>query len=133
MVVGRVAGRQRTALARKMVVYVVATASVLSAGCGVRGVEPGNARLGIAYVGAWGWIEEDPVAQWRLRTPELGIDLKTIVNGRVGSAFRLTRFMKLGVGVFTDRSPIDRIRVTRVATTDIDFYGVHLGFLFSNR
>ena len=97
------------------------------------GVEPGNARLGIAYVGAWGWIEGDLVAQWRLRTPELGIDLKTIVNGRVGSAFRLTRFMKLGVGVFTDRSPIDRIRVTRVATTDIDFYGVHLGFLFSNR
>jgi hypothetical protein len=133
MVVGRIAGQQRTALARKMVVYVVATASVLSAGCGVRGVEPGNARLGIAYVGAWGWIEGDLVAQWRLRTPELGIDLKTIVNGRVGSAFRLTRFMKLGVGVFTDRSPIDRIRVTRVATTDIDFYGVHLGFLFSNR
>ncbi len=79
---------------------------------------------------AWGWIEGDLVAQWRLRTPELGIDLKSIVNGRVGSAFRLTRFMKLGVGVFTNRSPIDRIRVTRVATTDIDFYGVHLGFLF---
>ena len=79
-------------------------------------------------------FEGDLVIQWRLRTPELGIDLKTIVNGRVGSAFRLTRFMKLGVGAFTDRSPIDRIRVTRVATTDIDFYGYCTGLsLFKPR
>ena len=68
-------------------------------------LSPATRRLGIAYVGTWGWIEGDLVAQWRLRTPELGIDLKTIVNGRVGSAFRLTRFMKLGVGVFTRSKP----------------------------
>ncbi len=97
------------------------------------GVEPGNFRFGIAYVGNWGWIEADLVTQWRLRTPELDIDLQAIVNGRIGSAFRLTKFVNLGVGLFTDRSPIDRLQVAPFATSDVNFYGAHLGFLFSNR
>ena len=41
--------------------------------------------------------------------------------------------MKLGLGLFTDLSPIDRLRVAPFATADVDFYGAHLGFLFSNR
>jgi hypothetical protein len=97
------------------------------------GVEPGNLRFGIAYVGNWGWIEADLVVQWRLRTAELDIDLQATVNGRIGTAFRLTKFVNLGVGLFTDRSPIDELRVAPFATADVDFYGVHLGFLFSNR
>ncbi|MBT8468980.1 MAG: hypothetical protein KJN97_09545 [Deltaproteobacteria bacterium] len=97
------------------------------------GVEPGNFRFGIAYVGAWGWVEADLIAQWRLRTAELDIDLQAIVNGRIGSSFRLTKFVKLGVGLFTDLSPIDRLRIAPFATSDVNFYGVHLGFLFSNR
>jgi len=97
------------------------------------GVEPGNFRFGIAYVGNWGWIEADLIIQWRLRTPDLDIDLQPIVNGRIGSAFRLTKFVNLGVGLFTDRSPIDRLEVAPFATSDINFYGAHLGFLFSNR
>jgi len=97
------------------------------------GVEPGNFRFGIAYVGNWGWIEADLVIHWRLRTPELDIDLQAIVNGRIGSAFRLTKFVNLGVGLFTDRSGIDELQVAPFATTNVDFYGVHLGFLFSNR
>jgi hypothetical protein len=97
------------------------------------GVEPGNFRFGIAYVGNWGWVEADLIIQWRLRTPDLDIDLQPIVNGRIGSAFRLTKFVNLGVGLFTDRSPIDRLEVAPFATTDVNFYGAHLGFLFSNR
>jgi hypothetical protein len=97
------------------------------------GVEPGNCRFGIAYVGDWGWVEADLIAQWRLRTAELDIDLRAIINGRIGSSFRLTKFVKLGLGLFTDLSPIDRLRVAPFATSDVDFYGVHLGFLFSNR
>lgn len=97
------------------------------------GVEPGNIRFGIAYVGNWGWIEADLVTHWRLRTPDLDIDLQPVVNGRIGSAFRLTKFVNLGVGLFTDRSPIDTLEVAPFATTDVNFYGAHLGFLFSNR
>jgi hypothetical protein len=97
------------------------------------GVEPGNFRFGIAYVGNWGWVEADLIIQWRLRTPDLDIDLQPIVNGRIGSAFRLTKFVNLGLGLFTDRSPIDRLQVAPFATSDVDFYGAHLGFLFSNR
>ena len=97
------------------------------------GVEPGNFRFGIAYVGNWGWIEADLIIQWRLRTPDLDLDLQPIVNGRIGSAFRLTKVVNLGVGLFTDRRPIDRLEVAPFATSDVNFYGAHLGFLFSNR
>jgi hypothetical protein len=97
------------------------------------GVEPGNFRFGIAYVGDWGWIEADLITQWRLRTPGLDIDLQPTINGRIGSTFRLTKFVNLGLGLFTDRSPIDELRIAPFATGDIDFYGAHLGFLFSNR
>lgn len=96
------------------------------------GVEPGNLRFGIAYVGDWGWVEADLFVQWRLRTPDLQIDRKATVNGRVGSAIRLTKFMHLGLGLFTDLSPVDQLGLTPTATTDVDFYGVHLGFLFAN-
>ncbi len=96
------------------------------------GVEPGNLRFGIAYVGNWGWVEADLFVQWRLRTPDLQIDRKATFNGRIGSAFRLTRFMHLGLGFFTDLSPVDRLGLTPIATTDVNFYGVHVGFLFAN-
>ncbi|MCZ6806746.1 MAG: hypothetical protein O7F08_07320, partial [Deltaproteobacteria bacterium] len=97
------------------------------------GVEPGNVRAGVAYIAPWGWIEGDLVINWRLRTPDLDLDLKGVVNGGIGSAFRLTKFVKLGLGLFTDRSQTDRLAVAPFATTDVNFYGVHLGFLFSNR
>lgn len=89
--------------------------------------------MGIAYVAPWGWIEADLVVFWRLRTAELQIDLQAVANGRIGSAFRLTKFVKLGFGLFTDFSPVDRLSVGPVASMDFNFYGVHLGFLFSNR
>ncbi|MGB5696705.1 MAG: hypothetical protein WBM46_13685 [Polyangiales bacterium] len=96
------------------------------------GVEPGNLRFGVAYVGDWGWVEADMVAQWRLRTAELQIDSRATVNGRIGSAFRLAKFLHLGLGLFTDRSPVDRLALTPPATTAVNFYGVHVGFLFAN-
>ncbi len=95
------------------------------------GVEPGNFRFGIAYVADWGWFEGDLVVGWRLRTPDLDLNLKAIVNGRIGTSFRLTKFVKLGLGLFTDRSQTDQLQAAPLATTDVDFYGVHLGFLFS--
>ena len=96
------------------------------------GVEPGNLRFGIAYVGNWGWVEADLVVNWRLRTPELEINQQATVNGRIGSAFRLVRFAHLGLGLFTDRSPVDQLGATPLATIDVNFYGVHLGLLFAN-
>ena len=96
------------------------------------GVEPGNLRFGIAYVGNWGWVEADLVVNWRLRTPDLEINQRATVNGRIGSAFRLVRFTHLGLGLFTDRSPVDQLGATPLATIDVNYYGVHLGLLFAN-
>jgi len=96
------------------------------------GVEPGNLRFGVAYVARWGWIEADLVYYFRLRESALGLDLRGFVNGRIGGAFRVTKNIQLGLGLFTDFSQVDELTNTPLATAKIDFYGVHLGFLYSN-
>lgn len=97
------------------------------------GVEPGNLRFGVAYVGDWGWIEGDLIYYFRLREDELGLNLRGFLNGRLGSSFRVTKHVKLGLGAFTDFSQVDQLARLPLATRDIDFYGVHLGFLYSTR
>ena len=96
------------------------------------GVEPGVLRFGVAYVGDWGWIEGDLIYQFRLREQELGLDLRGFLNGRLGSSFRVTKNIKLGLGVFTDFSQVDDLARLPLASRKIDFFGVHLGILFSN-
>ena len=97
------------------------------------GVDPGNLRFGVAYIGDWGWVEGDLVLHWRLREEELGLDLRAFVNGRVGAAFRVTKNVKLGLGAFTDFSQVDQLALLPLATQKIDFFGVHLGFLWSTQ
>ena len=97
------------------------------------GVDPGNLRFGVAYIGDWGWVEGDLVLHWRLREEELGLDLRAVVNGRVGAAFRVTKNVKLGLGAFTDFSQVDQLARLPLATQQIDFFGVHLGVLYSTQ
>jgi hypothetical protein len=96
-------------------------------------VEPGTLRFGVAYVGKWGWVEGDIVYYFRMREPELYLDLRGFVNGRLGSSFRVSKHVKLGLGAFTDFSQVDNLDRLPVATRKIDFFGVHLGFLYSTR
>jgi hypothetical protein len=96
------------------------------------GVEPGNLRFGVAYVTKWGWIEGDLIYYFRLREGELDLDLRGFVNGRIGSAFRVTKNIQLGLGLFTDFSQVDGLAVAPLATAKIDFFGIHIGFLYSN-
>ena len=95
------------------------------------GVEPGNLRFGLAYGGDWGWVEADLIYYFRLREQELGLDLRGFLNGRIGSAFRVTKHIKLGLGLFTDFSQVDELARLPLATRKIDYFGVHLGFLYS--
>jgi hypothetical protein len=96
------------------------------------GVEPGNLRFGLAYVAKWGWIEGDLIYYFRLREGELGLDFRGFLNGRVGTAFRVTKNIQLGLGAFTDFSQVDELAGAFLATAKVDFFGVHLGFLYSN-
>ena len=97
------------------------------------GVDPGNLRFGVAYVGSWGWVEGDLVYNWRLREDELGLNFRGFINGRVGAAFRVSKSVKLGVGAFTDFSQVDQLARLPLATQQIDFFGVHLGVLYSTQ
>jgi len=97
------------------------------------GVEPGNLRFGVAYVGHWGWVEADLIYYFRLREEGLGLDLRGFLNGRIGSAFRVSKNVKLGLGLFTDFSQVDQLTRAPLATRKVDFYGVHLGILYSSK
>ena len=44
----------------------------------------------------------------------------------------MTKNIQLGLGLFTDFSQVDEIAVAPLATAKIDFFGVHVGFLYSN-
>ncbi len=41
--------------------------------------------------------------------------------------------MQLGLGAFTDFSQVDRLARLPLATRKVDFFGVHLGFLYSTQ
>ncbi len=69
---------------------------------------------------------------FRLRDGELGLDVRGFVNGRIGSAFRVTKNIQLGLGLFTGFSQVDEIAVAPRATARTDFYGVHVGSIYSN-
>ncbi len=95
------------------------------------GVEPGLTRLGAAFLGSWGWVECDLIVRFPLQTPELGIDLKTTANVRIGGIFRITDRLKLGGGFFTDFSP--EAEPSEFAESKANFYGFTLGVDFANR
>jgi hypothetical protein len=97
------------------------------------GIQPGNLRFGVAYVRSWGWVEADMVVQWPLRAEEFDIDFRGSVNARFGSAIRLSKSFQLGLGAFTDFSQVDRLTTQPLGTRRVDFYGLHVGFLYSNQ
>jgi len=95
------------------------------------GVEQALTRLGLAYLGGWGWIEGDLIVRFPLRTAELGIDWKTTANLRLGGVFRITKRLRLGAGFFTDLSP--ERQPGAFSDSQIDFYGLTVGIDFANR
>lgn len=94
------------------------------------GVEPGTLRFGVAYVGKWGWVEGDLVVDFRLRSSRFLFNFATVPNGRAAVVFNATRFVKLGIGVFTDLSQTEQL--IAVGDRQVDFFGAHFGLLFTN-
>jgi len=95
------------------------------------GAEPGSMRLGIAYVGDWGWIEGDLVVDFRLRSSRFLFNQRTVPNGRVGVVVNVHKFVKLGLGAFTDVSQTEELLL--IGDRQIDFFGGNLGVLFTNK
>ena len=95
------------------------------------GAEPGSMRLGIAYVGDWGWVEGDFVVDFRLRSSRFLFNQRTVPNGRVGVVVNVHKFVKLGLGAFTDLSQTEELLV--IGDRQIDFFGGNLGVLFTNK
>ena len=95
------------------------------------GSEPGSMRLGIAYAARWGWIEGDLVVDFKLRSSQFLFNQRTVPNGKLGAIFNVHKFIKLGLGAFTDLSQTKELLV--VGDRQIDFFGGNLGILFTNK
>jgi len=94
------------------------------------GAEPGTMRFGVAYVGHWGWVEGDLVVDFRLRSSRFLFNQRTVPNGRVAVVFNASRFVKLGLGLFTDLSQTKEL--IDIADRQVNFFGAHVGLLFTN-
>jgi hypothetical protein len=94
------------------------------------GAEPGTMRVGLVYIGGWGWIEGDLVVDFRLRSTRFLFNNKTVANGRIATVFDVSEHFKLGVGAFTDVSQTREL--IDLGDRQVDFFGLNLGFLFSN-
>ena len=94
------------------------------------GAEPGTMRAGVAYIGAWGWIEGDLIVDFRLQSARFLFTNATVANGRVASVFDIDKHFKLGIGAFTDFSQTRDL--INLGDRQVDFFGINLGLLFSN-
>jgi hypothetical protein len=94
------------------------------------GAEPGTMRVGLVYIGGWGWIEGDLVVDFRLKSSKFLFNNKTVANGRIATVFDVSEHFKLGVGAFTDVSQTRELLI--LGDRQVDFFGVNVGFLFSN-
>jgi hypothetical protein len=93
------------------------------------GAEPGTMRVGLVYIGAWGWIEGDLVVDFRLQSSRFLFTNRTVANGRVASVFDVKKHFKLGLGAFTDFSQTRDL--INLGDRQVDFFGVNIGLLFS--
>jgi hypothetical protein len=96
------------------------------------GSEPGTMRLGIAYAGKWGWIEGDVVVDLGgLRSSGFLFNHRTVPNGKIGAVINVHKFIKLGLGAFTDLSQTEQLLL--VGDRQVDFFGGNFGVLFTNK
>lgn len=94
------------------------------------GAEPGTMRVGVVYIGNWGWIEGDLVVSFRLQSSRFLLSNRTVPNGRIGTVFDVSKHFKLGLGAFTDISPTRDL--ISFGDRQVDFFGLNVGLLFSN-
>ncbi|HET6334509.1 MAG TPA: hypothetical protein VFG30_14900 [Polyangiales bacterium] len=90
----------------------------------------GRVGVAFAYRLARGWISAEADIAPRLSRPEIPIDKRTTVNGRVGFYYAFLPAVALGVGLFSDRST-DRVKWEFVGGGG-DFYGATVGVELSN-
>lgn len=88
-------------------------------------VTPTRIRVSAAYRFERGWIGVDVDLQHALQVPELAIDRRWVVNGRLGGRFWPEPNLSIGAGLFTDLSPQRRPQI--FGQTDVDFLGGTVG------
>ena len=82
---------------------------------------PAQLRLGLALHLDRGWVGIDVDVSHEMSAPELGIERPWLANVRIGGRYEIDPGVSVGAGLFTDLSPVDRVR--NYGETQIDFYG----------
>ena len=75
-------------------------------------------------------MEGDLVVDFRLRTSRFLTNFRTVPNGRAAAVFNASRFVKVGIGVFTDLTQTEQLLA--VGDRQVDFFGAHFGLLVTN-
>jgi hypothetical protein len=97
---------------------------------GVDLLTAGRVGIAVAYRLARGWISAEADIAPGLTRPQIPIDKRTTVNGRVGFYYALFPSLALGFGLFTDRAT-DAVKWDFVSGGG-DFYGATFGLELSN-
>lgn len=91
-------------------------------------VAPARFHTGFAYDIADWRLAVDGSLQLPMKNQSLDIDLRPVVNARLGATKQINDTMAAGGGIFTDRSP--NRTPTTFGQTQLDFYGLTGSFTF---
>jgi hypothetical protein len=72
----------------------------------------------------------DLAVDFRLRSARFLFNQRTVPNGRFAVVFNATKFVKLGLGAFTDLSQTKELLA--IDERQVDLFGGHFGLLFTN-
>lgn len=102
---------------------------------GFRLATPARLHLGIAWAFEGGWISLDAdVAHPLDGDTDLGTEDRTwVVNGQMGTRFSLSESFAMGLGVFTDLSPLSRPSTGELGGQRTDYFGGTLGLEYRKR
>jgi opacity protein-like surface antigen len=109
---------------------LVTSAGQLTGAHGIDLTKAGRAGLALAYRFERGWVSAEVDIQPNLRREAIGVERRTLVNGRVGLYYAVLPTIALGVGLFSDRA--SEVKNWEFVSGAGDFYGATLGFEFSN-
>ena len=94
-------------------------------------VGPMRIDLGIAYRWSSGWIALDVSVMPAFEALDLGLERNLVWNVKLGALFQPKKTLKLGFGLFTDRSALPSLTTDDIfLTARVDYYGLCLGGSF---
>jgi hypothetical protein len=107
----------------------------------VQVIEPTRVHVGFARELGRGWIGMSADYQFPLHNPDGTLATTEVVNAQVGGRFWALDWLSVGMGLFTDRSPVpgaftrtaEADRIDHIGSTRVHFFGATGGIEYRHR